>query len=541
MATCGEYLVRLLEAYGVELIFGIPGVHTVELYRGLPATNIRHITPRHEQGAGFMADGYARVTGKPGVCFIVTGPGMTNIATAMGQAFSDSIPMLVISAVNDRASLGMGQGRLHELPSQRALTAGVAVFSHTLLDAAQLPDVLAKAFSVFNSQRPGPVHIEIPLDVIVAEVKDERPVTWRLPTRAAPNPESIEQAAKLLSKAKRPLIIAGGGAADAAVEIKQLAEKLDAPVFMTINGKGILPPAHPLALAGNLGMGPLVAELGDADVVLAIGTEFGETEMYPEPRAVKIGGALIRIDIDALMLATGVHAAVPITADAKLASTALLFALAGHKAVVSKPGAVRAEEIRSSVIKGLWPACRTHGVLLAIISQVLPEVIVAGDQTEPVYAANQFYQAPRPRSYFNASTGYGTLGYGMPAAFGAKLGAPLRPVVCLIGDGGVQFTLSELAAAVEARIAVAVIVWNNQGYGEIKNFMLERHIPTIGVDIYTPDFVGIAKAMGCAAALPDTLEELEAELKNSAVRNVPTLIEIRDGSPLALALAAKGS
>ena len=132
MATCGEYLVRLLEAYGVEIIFGIPGVHTVELYRGLPTTKIRHITPRHEQGAGFMADGYARVTGKPGVCFIVTGPGMTNISTAMGQAFSDSIPMLVISAVNERATLGMGQGRLHELPSQRGLTAGVAVFSHTL-------------------------------------------------------------------------------------------------------------------------------------------------------------------------------------------------------------------------------------------------------------------------------------------------------------------------------------------------------------------------------------------------------------------------
>ena len=164
--TTGEYLVRLLESYGVELIFGIPGVHTVELYRGLPATKIRHVTPRHEQGAGFMADGYARVTGKPGVCFIVTGPGMTNIATAMGQAYADSVPMLVISAVNSRDQLAMGQGRLHELPSQRNLVAGVAAFSHTLLDPAQLPEVMARAFTVFNSARPRPVHIEIPLDVI---------------------------------------------------------------------------------------------------------------------------------------------------------------------------------------------------------------------------------------------------------------------------------------------------------------------------------------------------------------------------------------
>ena len=137
MATTGEVLVRLLEAYGVELVFGIPGVHTVELYRGLPQTRIRHVTPRHEQGAGFMADGYARVTGKPGVCFIVTGPGMTNIATAMGQAFADSVPMLVISAVNARNQLGMQQGRLHELRDQQGLVSGVAAFSHTILDPQQ--------------------------------------------------------------------------------------------------------------------------------------------------------------------------------------------------------------------------------------------------------------------------------------------------------------------------------------------------------------------------------------------------------------------
>ena len=538
MATCGEYLVRLLEAYGVEIIFGIPGVHTVELYRGLPATKIRHITPRHEQGAGFMADGYARVTGKPGVCFIVTGPGMTNISTAMGQAFADSVPMLVISAVNERSHLGMGQGRLHELPSQRGLTAGVTVFSHTLLDAAQLPDVLAKALAVFNSQRPGPVHIEIPLDVIVAQVADKKPEPWALPSRVAPAQDSIAHAVALLRKSKRPLIIAGGGAADAASEIRLIAERLDAPVFMTINGKGILPPGHGLSLAGNLGMPPLVEELGAADAVLAIGTEFSETEMYPEPRPLHITGELIRIDVDPLMLATGVRSAVPITADAKLAAAAILGALGKEKQSTTQPGAVRAKAIREAVQKGLWPACRTHGKLMEIVTKALPDVIVAGDQTEPVYATNQTYQAPQPRSYFNASTGYGTLGYGLPAAFGAKLGAPKRPVICLIGDGGLQFSHAEMASAVEAKIAVAIIVWNNSGYGEIKNFMLERQIPTIGVDIYTPEFVGLAKAMGCAASRPDDLAALESELRASATRDVPTLIEIRSDSPLAKALSA---
>src|SRR4051812_21791567 len=177
MKTVGMYLAELLAAYGVEVIFGIPGVHTVELYRGLPNTPIRHVTPRHEQGAGFAADGYARVAGRPGVCFIITGPGMTNILTAMAQAYADSIPMLVISSVNARAQLGRGLGCLHELPSQRAMVEGVAAFSHTLMSVDALPEVLARAFSVFASERPRPVHIEIPLDVIVAPADHLRGAT----------------------------------------------------------------------------------------------------------------------------------------------------------------------------------------------------------------------------------------------------------------------------------------------------------------------------------------------------------------------------
>ena len=175
---------------------------------------------------------------------------------------------------------------------------------------------------------------------------------------------------------------------------------------------------------------------------------------------------------------------------------------------------------------------------MEIVTRTLPDATLAGDQTEPVYAVNQFYQAPQPRSFFNSSTGYGTLGYGLPAAFGAKLGAPNRPSVCLIGDGGLQFSLQELASAAEAGIATVVIIWNNRSYGEIKAFMAERDIPQIGVDIFTPDFVGLARSLGCEASLPASVAELEAELKASATRKVPTVIEIRAGSPLAETLAA---
>ncbi len=260
MLTCGELLVQLLEELGVDTVFGIPGVHTVELYRGLPATRIRHITPRHEQGAGFMADGYARVSGKPGVCFIITGPGMTNILTAMGQAYGDSIPMLVISSVNRTEQLGMGGGRLHELPSQQALVSGVSAFSHTLMRPDDLPAVLSRAFALFSSARPRPVHIEIPMDVIIApadHVRHEPSMRPAWPTRQAPAGEAIARAVKILKAATRPVVLLGGGAIDAGADAVALVEALDAPACCTINAKGLLPKGHPLSLGSNQSLPPV--------------------------------------------------------------------------------------------------------------------------------------------------------------------------------------------------------------------------------------------------------------------------------------------
>lgn len=251
MVTCGQFLVRQLEAWGVDTVFGIPGVHTVELYRGLPDSSIRHITPRHEQGAGFMADGYARASGKPGVCFVITGPGVTNILTAMAQAYADSIPMLVISSVTTRARLGRNGGYLHELTDQRAMTAGVTAFSHTLLDVDQLPAALTQAFAVFESQRPRPVHIELPLDVITAPADHLSLVCQPCFSRPAPDPQQLDLAAKRLGNAKHPLVLLGGGCIAAASEARILVDRLAAPAATTINAKGVLPDHHPLALGCN--------------------------------------------------------------------------------------------------------------------------------------------------------------------------------------------------------------------------------------------------------------------------------------------------
>ncbi|MBV4550548.1 5-guanidino-2-oxopentanoate decarboxylase [Pseudomonas sp. SWRI102] len=534
MATCGEVLVKLLEGYGVEQVFGIPGVHTVELYRGLARSSIRHVTPRHEQGAGFMADGYARVSGKPGVCFIITGPGMTNITTAMGQAYADSIPMLVISSVQSRSQLGGGRGKLHELPNQSALVGGVAAFSHTLMSAAELPGVLARAFALFQAGRPRPVHIEIPLDVLIEEADDLLASTPVKITRAGAAPDAAAQMARLLASAGRPLILAGGGAIDAAAELTELAERLGAPVALTINAKGLLASRHPLLIGSTQSLVATRALVAEADVVLAVGTELAETD-YDVTFAggFEIPGALLRIDIDPDQTVRNYPPKLALVADAREAARALLDALA-QSALGQRHddwGPVRVARLRAELDRQ-WdgPTC-AQTVFLDTVLQTLPDAVFVGDSTQPVYTGNLTFNPEQPRRWFNSSTGYGTLGYALPAAIGAWLGGVDQghgrpPVVCLIGDGGLQFTLPELASAVEARTPIIVLLWNNQGYQEIKKYMVNRAIEPVGVDIYTPDFIGVATALGCAAEAIDDVPSLRSALLAARARPGPTLIEV---------------
>ena len=534
MATCGEVLVKLLEDYGVDHVFGIPGVHTVELYRGLASSSIRHVTPRHEQGAGFMADGYSRTRGKPGVCFIITGPGMTNITTAMGQAYADSIPMLVISSVQSRNALGGGRGKLHELPNQSGLVAGVAAFSHTLMSADDLPEVLARAFAVFDGARPRPVHIEIPLDVIVEDADhllNREPVRV---DRAGAAPAPVAKMAAMLAGARRPLILAGGGAIAASASLTRLAEYLQAPVALTINAKGMLPSSHPLLIGSTQSLVATRELVREADVILAIGTELAETDYDVTFKGgFEIPGSLLRIDIDPDQTVRNYPPKLALVADATAASDALLQALAELPAPVraGEWGPARAARLRET-LAGLWDdAAQAQTLFLQSILAALPDAVLVGDSTQPVYTGNLTLDLDHPRRWFNASTGYGTLGYALPAAMGAWLGsaedpAKRLPAVCLIGDGGIQFTLPELASAVEARVPLIVLLWNNQGYEEIKRYMVNRAIEPVGVDIHTPDFVTIAKGFGCVAEAVHEVEALKAALVAAAGRQGPTLIEI---------------
>ena len=526
MKTCGVALIDMLEARGIDHVFGIPGVHTIELYRGLAGSGIRHITPRHEQGAGFMADGFARASGRPACCFIITGPGMTNITTAMGQAYGDSIPMLVISGVNRRHELGLGQGRLHEVSDQRALVQHVAGFSHTLLRPNELPSVLDRAFAIMTSSRPRPVHIEIPIDVFSLPADDIKTAYTSPPSRAYPEPQAIARACDMLKSAKKPALLLGGGAIGAAANIARLAEILNAPTTLTSNAKGLLPATHPLLLGSYGVSNDVSACVDDSDVVLAIGTELGETDYgFNRDPSFATDGLLIRIDIEAEQTTRNAPADLGITADAALAISALLQGLEGHQ-----PNTNGAERVRAALARGVThdtePRIARHEVVLEAIRGALDNPIIVGDSSEPVYYAMSHFNADRPRSWFCSATGYGTLGYALPAAIGAKLAEPTRPVVVLIGDGGLMYTVAEMASAVEAKTPIICVLWNNQAFEEIKHAMVSAQVQPVGVDLHAPDFLMLARSMGWEAAHANDIASLDGLLRAAAQRNQPSLIEI---------------
>jgi acetolactate synthase I/II/III large subunit len=471
VTTVGQALVAGLAARGVEVVFGIPGVHTVELYRGLAGPALRHVTVRHEQGAGFAADGYARATGKPGVAFVITGPGLTNTITAMAQARADSIPILVISGVNRRASLGKGLGLLHELPDQAAMIAALCP-TFRVNTPADLAPVLDAAFAAMLGARPGPVHIEVPTDVMPLPCAIPGPA----PAIGHPEPDGalVAAARQRLASAQRPVILAGGGAARHGLAVRALAEGLDAPVVLTTNARGIMH-GHPLVVPASPSLDAVRALIAGADQVLALGTEFGPTDydMYVRGGFPDMSG-MIRVDICADQLARH-PAAVAVQGDVG----EVLGLLGGF--ATRADGVARAKAARDAALAEITPDFRAQVGLLAVITGAMPDAIVVGDSTQPVYAGNLYHDAPFAGAWFNAATGFGALGFAPGAAVGAAVGSGRR-VICLIGDGGLQFSPGELRTAVDQGLPITYIVWNNSGFGEIASAMREVGATVIGCD-----------------------------------------------------------
>ena len=527
--TCGEAVMRLLSAYGVDTVFGMAGTMTLELYRGIARAGIRHVQCRNEQGASLMADGYARATGKPGVCTIIGGPGVTNAATGIAQAYSDSQPMLVLSGASPTLTHGKGWGAIHELNDQMAVTAGITAFSAMIRYPQELPESIARAYAVFRSTRPRPVHLSLPRDVLPLPVEADWKVR-RAPSLPMPDPSAIEESAERLAQARLPLIFVGGGAVGTRQSLTDIAERIGAPVLSTNAGKGILPQSHSLSLGGSILQEASQRALAEADVVLLVGSEVAAGDHFQSQ--LEISGDIIRIDIDPAELNSVYCATVPIQADARAAMLALSSALSSRKPRSQRAqGETRVRDILTRNAAKMTDLEKLHARVWQILRAALPaDTMVMGDATQIVYTGSFAMPMEVERCWYYSGN-YCALGFALPMAIGAKIGAPHRPVVAVAGDGGVMFTVNELATAAQERIALPVIVWNNDALQAIADGMDELQIPRIGVEPRSPDFVGLAHSLGCHATRAASAAHLAQAAQEALVADRPTLIEVRQASP----------
>ncbi len=518
--TTGEALIELLAGYGIDTAFGVPGVHNLELYRGLQGGRLRHVLPRHEQGAGFMADGFARASGRPAACFVITGPGLTNIATALGQAFSDSVPMLVVATALDRADLGLGRGRLHEIARQREVAAPLTGFAATALAPEAVPELVGRAMAGFRSGRPRPACIEIPLDVMAAPATGN----WRpmaLPGPPSPPDDDVRRAAALLREAARPAVILGGGALGLGDRARALVERLAAPVVTTVAAKGLVPPEHPLHLGASLASPKVRAFLADRDLLLVLGSELAETDLWCD--RLSPSGRLVRVDLDPARLADARHPAELAVCGDAVAFVEALLPLLPQRTGAEGVGALR----ERALTEGGDLAARHRRVLDVVRRTAPPETVFTSDMTQLAYTANAVFPVPAPRRWLHP-VGFGTLGWALPAAIGAALARPGTPVVAIVGDYGFQYTLAELATAVELALPLVVLLWDNDALGQIRDEMVGRSMQPVATRLRNPDFPALARAMGARVATPRSLDELESALAAALATGGVHLLHLRE-------------
>lgn len=514
-----------LEANGVAVVFGIPGVHTLALYDALRGSSLRHVLGRHEQGVGFMADGYARASGKPGVALVITGPGVTNIATAVGQAYTDSSPVFVLSSNVKRAHLDKMRGNLHDLKDQMGVMAAVTQWNARVLDPNDAFAAVSDGFCRLASGRPLPVHVEIPIDVLdEPATRIDRTIEPR--AKRTPDRGVIHQAARRLVSAERIAIYCGGGAVSsgAAAAIPALAERLKAVVVTSFMGKGSIPEDH-LRSAGSLWEpGNAVDDLvASADALLVIGSKMGAQLTFDFK--LRYPKQIIRIEIDPAEMDLNLTPDLPVLGDAKAAVEGILDALADMPA---NKGGIATDEIaaaRNSAEAGSFHAER-RPYIDALRRAIPRDGIFVGDMTQMSYVACGLYPVYEPRTFFFPQ-GYGTLGFAMPAAIGAKIARPEAAVVCVVGDGGYQFTMSELGVAIQEGLGLPIVIFNDSTYSAVKEAQASsREQRYIGVDLINPDYVELAKAYGIPGVRAFSPEQMEVEIRAALERSTPTIIDV---------------
>jgi acetolactate synthase-1/2/3 large subunit/5-guanidino-2-oxopentanoate decarboxylase len=518
----GAQISHMLKNRGVSHVFGIPGVHNQEMYRGIEEAGLIHVLARHEQGAGFMADGYARATGNPGVAYVITGPGVCNIMTPMGQAFSDSVPLLVISSCLDETVATRGQ--LHQMKDQRAAAGTVCDWSEEARTAEAAYALIDRALSEFGSSRQRTKHIQVPISVLeaVAHSAPEAPCPV---SRTAIKPTVIDTLAKALSKAKRPLFILGGGCKDGVTpeQVAEVADAFGAAIFTSYAGRGCVAPEHPLSFGSMLARTSSTEVLARADVTVVVGSELAEVDTWRSDAGVS--GDIWRVDLDPEVLAN-----TPADGCAVHGSAAELFgALEARAAQATRASEWTAQEVSDQ--RARWRAeidAERPGILPVAdaLRTCLPDgTMIYSDMCQFAYAAKEVWDMDRP-GHWHHPTGFGTLGYATPAAIGGAVARPGLPTMAIIGDYGFQYTVQELATAVELELPLPIILWDNGKLGEIEDSMARAQIAPNAVIQRNPDFLKLAEAYGAGAAEPKTLAEMQQVVRAAFDAKGPTVIRV---------------
>jgi acetolactate synthase-1/2/3 large subunit len=524
--TGGQALVQSLLREGVNTIFGIPGVQLDWAYNALydAGDAIRVVHCRHEQATAYMADGYARSTGKVGVYLVVPGPGVLNTTAALSTAYACNSPVLCLTGQIQSDAIDVGRGLLHEIPDQIGLLRHLTKWAGSALSPSDVPGLVHEAFRQMRSGRPRPTAIEIPPDVLMAQ----REVDLREPSSPAVeagNPALLQQAAEILGKAERPVIVAGGGVLSATAweELTTLAELLEAPVVMTANGIGALPASHRLAVP-FVGLNQVLA---DADAMLAVGTRMvglRNRTVAPPP-----GVPLIRIDADGTQFYRTTAPTVGIVADAKPALASLIDLVTGQN---------RARADRSAEVAGVkqWVAddmatLQPQATWGRTLREELPdETIFVTESTQVGYWMSFGGLAiEQPRTFIGS--GYqGTLGNGFPTALGAQVGNPDRRVVSINGDGGFMFNVQELATAVQHEIPVITIVFDDGAYGNVRRMQEQLYDNrTIASELKNPSFAALGEVFGLQGLRATEPDELRQALRAALAHKGPSLIEVPVG------------
>ncbi|HYI15250.1 MAG TPA: thiamine pyrophosphate-binding protein [Thermomicrobiales bacterium] len=527
----GAAIVELLKAHGVDTVFGIPGVHNLDIYDALHENpGLTNILARHEQGAGFMADGYYRATGKPGIALIVTGPGVTNVATAVGEAFADSSSVFVIATNLERKYIDTLEGNLHEMTDQMGVMKPIVKWSKRVMDAADIPASLNEAFTAIATGRPRPVYLEVPIDVMADELEMDD-ISLLSSTSSVDVSSQVSQAAELIAGAGRVMIFAGGGATsvEAAAAMQALAEELGAPVVTSLMGKGSIPADHPFAV-GAFGYrwsadNPTVEVMQNSDLAIVVGSGLGVRTSGEG--SMPLPAKLIHIDIDPAEHGKRYQPDISIIADAAEALNRLLEAVRSGNRPKERWSEEQVAIIRDRLFE---PSdARTAGYVPyidALREGMDRDAILCNDMTMMAYEGVRYFPVYEPRSY-TFPRGFGTLGSALPTAIGAKVGCPDKQVVAMAGDGGFQFTMEELGAAVHHRIPVTTVIFNDSTHTAVKAAQ-KRSYPGryVAVDLVNPDYVKLADAygiQGIRAESPEALSEALAAAKSS---EMPVIIDV---------------